>query len=71
VRRGLLLALLLALAARPLLADRPRMEPKALYAQACAACHGTDGKGSPTYEGAVPVPDFSDCMANTAEPAEL
>jgi mono/diheme cytochrome c family protein len=65
-----LLALCIALAARPLAAERPRMEPKALYAQACAACHGTDGKGSPTYQGETPVPDFSDCPANTAEPSE-
>ena len=68
--RRLPLALLAVLVAHSLRADRPRLEPKALYAQACAACHGGDGKGSPTYEGEVPVPDFSDCMANTAEPAE-
>lgn len=69
--RGLPLVLLAVLGAHPLAADRPRLEPKALYVQACAACHGADGKGSPTYEGEVPVPDFSDCMANTAEPSEL
>ncbi len=46
------------------------MEAPALYTQACAACHGADGKGSPTWQGAVPVPDFTDCLGNTAEPAE-
>jgi mono/diheme cytochrome c family protein len=51
-------------------ADRPRMEPPQLYAQACALCHGTDGRGAPTWEGATPVPDFTDCLTNTAEPAE-
>jgi mono/diheme cytochrome c family protein len=70
-KRALLFALPAALSAGDLFADRPRLEPKALYVQACAACHGADGKGSPTYEGAVPVPDFSDCLANTAEPSEL
>jgi mono/diheme cytochrome c family protein len=69
--RPLALALILSCAARGLTADRPRMEPKALYAQACAACHGADGKGAATWQGEVPVPDFSDCLANTAEPAEL
>ena len=49
---------------------RPRLEPPALYAQACAACHGADGKGSPLWEGPVPILDFSDCLGNTAEPAE-
>jgi mono/diheme cytochrome c family protein len=71
MRRSLLFALVGVLGASSLQADRPRLEPKALYAQACAACHGADGKGSPTYEGEVPVPDFSDCMGNTAEPSEL
>lgn len=51
-------------------ADRPRLEPAELYAQACAACHGIDGKGSPNWQGARPVPDFTDCLATTAEPAE-
>jgi mono/diheme cytochrome c family protein len=69
--RPLLLALILSCAARGLPADRPRLEPKALYTQACAACHGADGRGAATWQGEVPVPDFSDCLANTAEPAEL
>ena len=51
-------------------ASRPRLEPAALYAQACAACHGPDGRGAPTWEGPVPLLDLSDCLGNTAEPAE-
>ncbi len=46
------------------------MEPAELYAQACAACHGANGKGSPTWQGSVPLPDFTDCLGTTAEPAE-
>ena len=49
---------------------RPNLSPPELYAQACAACHGTDGKGSPNWQGPVPVPDFTDCLATTSEPAE-
>ena len=71
LHRLILLVLLICLSADGLFADRPRMEPKALYVQACAACHGADGKGAATWQGEVPVPDFSDCLANTAEPAEL
>ena len=39
-----------------------------LYAEACASCHGADGRGRP--EGSrieVPLPDFSDCAFVTAE----
>lgn len=42
---------------------------RALYADACASCHGMDGRGSP--EGTaidVPLPDFTDCGFNTREP---
>lgn len=46
------------------------MAPAPLYAQACVLCHGADGKGSATWQGDVPVPDFTDCLATTAEPAE-
>jgi mono/diheme cytochrome c family protein len=49
---------------------RTRLDPPRLYEQACAACHGADGKGSLTWEGEDPVPDLSDCLGNTAEPAE-
>jgi mono/diheme cytochrome c family protein len=49
---------------------RPRLAAPGLYAQACALCHGADGKGSSTWQGEVPVPDFTDCLTNTTEPAE-
>jgi hypothetical protein len=48
---------------------RPRLAAPALYAQACALSHGADGKGSSTWQGEVPVPDFTDCLTNTDEPA--
>jgi mono/diheme cytochrome c family protein len=42
----------------------------ALYNAACAACHGTDGRGStPTLLGFdTPIPDFTDCSFSTVEP---
>ena len=42
----------------------------ALYAQACASCHGTDGKGRPQEDLVfdTPVPDFSDCEFASREP---
>ena len=49
--------------------ERPRMAPAPLYAQACALCHGADGKGT-AWKGDVPIPDFTDCLATTSEPAE-
>jgi mono/diheme cytochrome c family protein len=49
--------------------ERPRLPPRELYAQACSLCHGPDGRGK-TWAGEVPVPDFSDCLGNTAEPSE-
>jgi hypothetical protein len=41
-----------------------------LYREACAACHGIDGKGAaPTTVGFdVPLPDFTDCSFATREP---
>ncbi|HUE30980.1 MAG TPA: cytochrome c, partial [Verrucomicrobiae bacterium] len=39
-----------------------------VYAQACAPCHGADGRGAPAGSGiTVPLPDFSDCSVSTAE----
>ena len=42
-----------------------------VYRSACAACHGSDGRGAPqTAVGFdVPVPDFTDCSFNSREPA--
>jgi hypothetical protein len=40
-----------------------------LYDDACASCHGLDGKGAPTGTAiAVPLPDFTDCQVATREP---
>lgn len=50
--------------------ERSRMDAPALYGAACASCHGADGRGSPHWEGGAPLPDFSDCLATTSEPAE-
>src|SRR5437899_3356317 len=39
-----------------------------IYAQACAACHGADGRGAPGGSRiTVPLPDFTDCTVSTAE----
>ena len=42
----------------------------ALYDRACAACHGTDGRGRPAVEIGfdIPLPDFSDCAFASREP---
>ena len=44
--------------------------PEQLYASACAACHGADGRGAPLSSVAfdVPLPDFSDCSFASREP---
>ena len=41
-----------------------------LYQRACAACHGTDGRGMPqsTVGFDVALPDFTDCSFATPEP---
>ena len=40
-----------------------------IFSATCAGCHAADGKGAPrsTVAFAVPVPDFTDCKATTAE----
>jgi len=39
-----------------------------VYEQACAPCHGADGRGAPRGSGiTVPLPDFTDCAVSTAE----
>ena len=41
----------------------------AIYRDACAACHGHDGKGMPHEEvgNVASIPDFTDCRFNSAE----
>jgi mono/diheme cytochrome c family protein len=43
----------------------------AVYRAACAACHGSDGRGTPqlTVGFDVPLPDFTDCSFNSREPS--
>jgi hypothetical protein len=43
----------------------------AVYRAACAACHGSDGRGAPqlTVGFDVPLPDFTDCSFNSREPS--
>jgi mono/diheme cytochrome c family protein len=41
---------------------------RAIYADACAACHGDDGRGRAGMAFDVPLPDFTDCRIATAEP---
>jgi mono/diheme cytochrome c family protein len=43
---------------------------RALYESACAACHGTDGRGAAQSVVGfdLPIPDFTDCSFVTVEP---
>jgi mono/diheme cytochrome c family protein len=42
-----------------------------VYRAACAACHGSDGRGAPqlTLGFDLPLPDFTDCSFNSREPS--
>ena len=49
-------------------AARASLSGAEIYKDACASCHGADGRGSP--EGSAittPLPDFTDCVIATAE----
>jgi hypothetical protein len=45
-------------------------DPSAVYASACAACHGADGRGRSTTQVGfeIPLPDFTDCDFAAREP---
>lgn len=49
--------------------DRSALNGQQLYQAACAACHGTDGRGQPVairgFE--IDLPDFTDCGLTTPE----
>ncbi len=49
--------------------DRTALTGQQLYEAACAACHGSDGRGQPnTIRGfAIELPDFTDCGLTTPE----
>jgi mono/diheme cytochrome c family protein len=43
---------------------------RTLFREACAACHGADGRGQPRHIVGfeTPLPDFTDCSFSTPEP---
>jgi mono/diheme cytochrome c family protein len=49
--------------------DRGGMDGQQLYHAACAACHGTDGRGQPPAARGFEIapPDFTDCSITTPE----
>jgi len=66
----LLAAAVLAPAAARADASPPGRTGAQIYASACAACHGADGRGAPSSLTGleVAVPDFTDCAFATPEP---
>ena len=62
------LTVLFTLVASPLDAQTPR-SGKQLYESSCAACHASDGAGSPRSVVGfdTPIPDFTDCSFATPE----
>ncbi|HET7291137.1 MAG TPA: c-type cytochrome [Vicinamibacteria bacterium] len=49
----------------------PRVsQGRLVYTQACAACHGQDGRGNPEWESDVRPVEFTDC-GTVAEPTEF
>src|SRR5688572_14258421 len=60
-------ALLLLWFAQP--GSGQQVSSEKLYQTACAACHGSDGKGpDPGRKLKVAVPDFTECSFSTREP---
>jgi hypothetical protein len=55
--------------AAPARADQGAEDGAALYESACAACHGSDGRGAPrsVVGFAAALPDFTDCQFTTSE----
>src|SRR5439155_489311 len=57
-----------ALALAAMVAPAWALSGPEIYVQACAPCHGADGRGAPAGSGiTVPLPDFTDCAVSTAE----
>ncbi len=57
------------LGAMPSGAGAEELDGKTIYAEACAACHGADGRGRADLTGfEVPLPDFTDCSFTSREP---
>jgi mono/diheme cytochrome c family protein len=61
--------LVLLLAAASAFSPRPAgaLTGEQIYGEACAACHGADGRGATGTRVDVPLPDFTDCAFVTAE----
>jgi mono/diheme cytochrome c family protein len=61
---------MLALAAGGWASGDPRLaQGRLVYREACAACHGDDGRGNPAWESRVPAPNLA-TGASTAERAD-
>ena len=62
------------LVAGPITAGEAVAQPppagRQVYESACAACHGSDGRGGTAATSAYPLvpPDFTDCSFATASP---
>jgi mono/diheme cytochrome c family protein len=71
IRSNVLASLILALACLPTREASAQQAPTGhdLYLNACAACHGPDGRGMPrsTVGFDVAIPDFTDCSFATPE----
>jgi len=69
MRRALAAAALLSLfSPATLLADDASLTASEIYEDACASCHGIDGRGAPVGTAIdVPLPDFTDCNFITRE----
>src|SRR5712692_1709514 len=62
------LALTAPLVGNAATADDAGLSGAEIYDDACASCHGTDGRGAPAGTRiAVPLPDFTDCKFITSE----
>ena len=75
VRNACALGVALRVLALPtsVFAAPPEAEPltgRVLYERACAACHGSDGRGNAAALAAYPIspPDFTDCSFASREP---
>lgn len=66
---GILALLLLSASINAQSVDRSALSGQQLYQAACAACHGSDGRGQPVAVRGfqTDLPDFTDCSLTTPE----